>query len=176
MRDLPIVSPHGHTDPAWFATDENWTDATSLLLAPDHYLYRMLYSQGVDLDALAIPSRAGAPATDPRAAWRLFAGHYHLFRGTPSRLWLDHVFADVFGIEVALEAATADLYFDAIGEKLATDAFRPRALFDRFRIDFLATTEGAQDDLGSPPRDPPLGLARPGRHHLSPRRRDRRRA
>ncbi len=78
----------------------------------------------------------------------MFAGHYPLFRGTPSRLWLDHVFSDVFGIEVALEAATADLYFDAIGEKLATDTFRPRALFDRFRIDFLATTEGAQDDLG----------------------------
>ncbi|MGQ0661546.1 glucuronate isomerase [Sphingosinicella sp.] len=148
VRDLPIVSPHGHTDPAWFATDEHWIDATSLLLAPDHYLYRMLYSQGVDLDALAIPSRAGVPATDPRAAWRLFAGHYPLFRGTPSRIWLDHVFSDLFGIEVALEAATADLYFDTIGDRLATDAFRPRALFDRFRIEFLATTEGAQDDLG----------------------------
>jgi len=147
VRDLPIVSPHGHTDPAWFATDEHWTDATSLLLAPDHYLYRMLYSQGIALDALAIPARAGVPATDPRAAWRLFAGHYHLFRGTPSRLWLDHVFSDVFGMDVALEAATADLYFDRIGEALATDAFRPRALFDRFRIDFLATTEGAHDDL-----------------------------
>lgn len=147
VRDFPIVSPHGHTDPAWFATDDKWTDASSLLLAPDHYLYRMLYSQGVALDALAIPSRTGVPATDPRAAWRLFAGHYHLFRGTPSRLWLDHVFSEVFGIEVALETATADLYFDTIGEKLAMDAFRPRALFDRFRIDFLATTEGAQDDL-----------------------------
>lgn len=147
IADLPIVSPHGHTDPAWFATDANWTDATSLLLAPDHYLYRMLYSQGIALDDLAIPSKAGVPATDPRAAWRLFASHYHLFRGTPSRLWLDHVFAGVFGFDVALDATTADQYFDAIGEKLATDAFRPRALFDRFRIDFLATTEGAHDDL-----------------------------
>jgi len=147
VADSPIVSPHGHTDPLWFATDANWTDATSLLLAPDHYLYRMLYSQGVALDALAIPSRAGVPATDPRAAWRLFASNYHLFRGTPSRLWLDHVFSVVFGIGVALDASTADHYFDAIGEKLASDAFRPRALFDRFRIDFLATTEGAQDDL-----------------------------
>ena len=109
----------------------------------------MLYSQGIDLDALAIPRRDGVPATDPRAAWRLFAEHYHLFRGTPSRLWLDHVFAEVFGFDVALEAGTADLYFDAIGEKLATDAFRPRALFDRFSIDFLATTEGAQDDLAA---------------------------
>ncbi|MBN8814397.1 MAG: glucuronate isomerase [Sphingomonas sp.] len=147
IADLPIVSPHGHTDPSWFASDAKWTDATSLLLAPDHYIYRMLYSQGVELDALAIPRRSGIPATDPRASWRLFASNYHLFRGTPSRLWLDHVFAEVFGIDVALDASTADHYFDAIGESLATDAFRPRALFDRFRIDFLATTEGAQDDL-----------------------------
>ncbi|MGK6318297.1 glucuronate isomerase [Sphingomonas sp. DT-204] len=148
IAELPIVSPHGHTDPRWFAEDGPWTDATTLLLAPDHYLYRMLYSQGVALAALAVPDRKGAPATDPRAAWRLFAANYHLFRGTPSRLWLDHVFAEVFGIDVALEAATADQYYDAIGAALATDGFRPRALFDRFRIDFLATTEGAQDDLG----------------------------
>ena len=147
VADLPIVSPHGHTDPAWFATNEKWSDATSLLLAPDHYLYRMLYSQGVELDALRIPRLDGDPATAPRAAWRLLAGHDHLLRGTPARLWLDHVFAEVFGFGVALETSTADRYFDEIGEKLASDAFRPRALFDRFRIDFLATTEGAQDDL-----------------------------
>ncbi len=149
VADLPIVSPHGHTDPTWFATNDAWTDATTLLLAPDHYLYRMLYSQGIALDALGIPHKGGAPATDKRAAWRLFADHYHLFRGTPSRLWLDHVFAEVFGIDVALEGSTADHYFDAINAQLATEAFRPRALFDRFRIDFLATTEGAQDDLSA---------------------------
>jgi glucuronate isomerase len=146
---LPIVSPHGHTDPVWFADNAHWSDATTLLLAPDHYLYRMLYSQGVDLDALAIPRLGGVPATDPRAAWRVFADHYTLFRGTPSRLWLDHVFSDVFGIDVALESSTADQYFDVIGEKLASDAFRPRALFDRFGIEFLATTEGAHDDLAA---------------------------
>ncbi|WP_445190916.1 glucuronate isomerase [Sphingomonas sp. Tas61C01] len=144
---LPIISPHGHVDPTWFADNANWQDATSLLLAPDHYIYRMLYSQGVDLDALAIPRRDGTPATDPRAAWRLFADHYALFRGTPSRLWLDHVFAEVFGIDVALDTASADHYYDTINAALATPAFRPRALFDRFRIDFLATTEGAHDDL-----------------------------
>lgn len=147
VADLPIVSPHGHTDPAWFATDAPWTNATELLLAPDHYLYRMLYSQGIPVEALGVPAHGEAPATDPRAAWRLFAEHYHLFRGTPSRLWLDHVFAEVFGFDTALEGATADRYFDAIGEMLASDAFRPRALFDRFRIDFLATTEGAHDSL-----------------------------
>ena len=146
---LPIVSPHGHTEAGWFADDAAWSDATALLLAPDHYIFRMLYSQGVDLDALAIPSRAGVPATDPREAWRLFAQNVHLFRGTPSRLWLDHVFAEVFGFDVALDATTADLYYDTIAEKLASPAFRPRALFDRFKIDFLATTEGSQDDLGA---------------------------
>lgn len=147
VKDLPIVSPHGHTDPRWFATNEKWANATELLLAPDHYLFRMLYSQGVPLDHLGVPSRSGPSAADPREAWRLFASHYYLFRGTPSQLWLDHVFAEVFGLEVALEAATADLYFDRINEALATEAFRPRTLFDRFNIEFLATTEGADDPL-----------------------------
>ncbi len=148
IAGLPIISPHGHTDPAWFATDAPWDNATELLLAPDHYIFRMLYSQGVDLDALRVPRRDGVvPATDPRDAWRLFAGHYDLFRGTPSHLWLDHVFAEVFGLDRRLDAASADHYYDAINAALATDAFRPRALFERFNIDFLATTEGADDPL-----------------------------
>ncbi|AXJ94412.1 MULTISPECIES: glucuronate isomerase [unclassified Sphingomonas] len=144
---LPIVSPHGHTDPRWFASDEPWRNATELLLSPDHYIFRMLYSQGVPLAALGVPSREGAAATDPREAWRTFAAHYHLFRGTPSRLWLDHAFADVLGLDVQLESATADHYYDRIGELLATPSFRPRALFDRFGIEVLATTEGAEADL-----------------------------
>ncbi|MBN8843160.1 MAG: glucuronate isomerase [Sphingomonadales bacterium] len=147
VADLPIISPHGHTDPAWFATDAPWDNATELLLAPDHYVFRMLYSQGVDLDALRVPRRDGTPATDPREAWRLFAGNYHLFRGTPSRMWLDHVFAEVFGFDTLLDAANADDYYDRINASLATPAFRPRALFERFDIDFLATTEGADDPL-----------------------------
>ena len=149
VADLPIVSPHGHTDPRWFATDAPWRDATELLLAPDHYLFRMLYSQGVPLEALGVPARDGTPPTDPREAWRTFAAHYHLFRGTPSRLWLDHAFADVLGLDVRLEAATADHYYDHIAEQLATPAFRPRALFDRFGIELLATTDGADDDLSA---------------------------
>ena len=147
VADLPIVSPHGHTDPAWFATDAAWTNPTELLLAPDHYLYRMLYSQGLPLDRLGVASKAGQSSADPRAAWRLFADHYYLFRGTPSRIWLDHVFAEVFGIEVALEPATADLYYDRMMDSLSTPSFRPRALFDRFGIELLATTEGAHEEL-----------------------------
>jgi glucuronate isomerase len=142
VRDLPIISPHGHTDPEWFATDAAFSNATELLLAPDHYLYRMLYSQGIALERLGVGGTA-----DPREAWRIFASHQHLFRGTPSAMWLAHVFAEVFGFDVALEAGTADLYFDAINDKLATAAFRPRALFDRFNIEALATTESPSDSL-----------------------------
>ena len=147
VRDLPIISPHGHTDPAWFAYNEPFGNAVDLLLAPDHYLYRMLHSQGVPLDQLGVRSRRGAPVFDPRQAWRLFASHYALFRGTPSALWLDQVFADVFDLGVRLEAETADTYFDAIGAALASSAFRPRALFEKFNIEVLATTESPTDKL-----------------------------
>jgi glucuronate isomerase len=147
VADLPIVSPHGHTDPAWFAIDAPWTDAASLLLTPDHYLLRMLYSQGVSLEALGVSPRASALGAEPREAWRTFAAHQHLFRGTPSRQWLDYVFVEVFGLDQRLGPDTADLYFDRIGELLATPAFRPRALYERFGIELIATTEGADDDL-----------------------------
>ncbi|UKE73441.1 glucuronate isomerase [Xanthomonas graminis] len=145
---LPIVSPHGHTDPAWFAEDAAFANATELLLVPDHYVFRMLYSQGVDLDALGIPRADGSrAAVDPRAAWRVFAERFHLLRGTPSALWLNHVFHEVFGLRVRLDAASADLYYDRIGEALQTPAFRPRALFDRFGIEVIATTESPLDPL-----------------------------
>ncbi|HUG45653.1 MAG TPA: glucuronate isomerase, partial [Sphingomicrobium sp.] len=147
VAGLPILSPHGHTDPAWFATNEPWPNATELLLAPDHYLFRMLYSRGISLDRLGVPSRAGASNVDPREAWRLFASNFHLFRGTPSKLWLNHVFAEIFGLDVRLEAQTADRYYDVIGEALASPKFRPRALFERFGIEFLATTEGPEQEL-----------------------------
>ncbi|MES1200193.1 MAG: glucuronate isomerase [Pseudomonadota bacterium] len=147
VKDLPIISPHGHTDPAWFADNQNWTNASELLLTPDHYVFRMLYSQGVPLEKLGVPSRAGASSADPREAWRLLAKNFHLFRGTPSWLWLNHVFKMVFGFEHRLDADTADEYFDKIGAALATDAFKPRALFERFRIEVIATTESPTDTL-----------------------------
>jgi glucuronate isomerase len=148
IQNLPIVSPHGHTDPAWFADDAPFEDAVSLLLIPDHYLLRMLYSQGIALEALGLkPNDGGAYETDRRKIWRLFASHYHIFRGTPSRLWLNHTFASVFGIDRRLTPQTADHYYDVIAEKLATAAFRPRALFQRFNIEVIATTEGALDPL-----------------------------
>nr|WP_285840048.1 glucuronate isomerase [Sphingopyxis alaskensis] len=143
VAGLPIVSPHGHTDPAWFAGDAPFGNAAELLLHPDHYVFRMLYSQGVSLDALGI----GNADADPRESWRLFAENYHLFRATPSRMWMDWVFAEVFGFDVQLSAETSDLYYDRITEALAIDAFRPRALFDRFGIEVIATTESPLDSL-----------------------------
>src|SRR5690606_38606663 len=134
--------------PRWFADDEPFTNAAELLLTPDHYLFRMLFSQGIPLSELGVPRADGSkPEGDPRAFWRRFAAHYHLFRGTPSRLWLDWVFAEVFGLDVQLSAETADRYYETIGEKLASPGFRPRALFERFNIEVLATTESPVDDL-----------------------------
>lgn len=147
VKALPIISPHGHTDPAWFAYDQPFGNAAELLLTPDHYLFRMLYSQGVPLEQLGVKPADGGPVAAPREAWRRLAENIRLFRGTPSALWLDHVFAEVFGMEVRLEASTADLYFDRITEALQTAAFRPRALFERFNIALLATTESPSDDL-----------------------------
>jgi len=148
IRGLPILSPHGHTDPAWFATDAPFADPSSLLIVPDHYVFRMLYSQGVPLEALGVPTEDGSPVEgDPRRIWRSFAAHYHLFRGTPSRLWLDWVFAEVFGIDVRLEADTADLYYETIDAALNRPEFRPRALYDRFNIEAIATTETPLDPL-----------------------------
>ncbi len=143
VAGLPIISPHGHTDPEWWATDASFGNATELLLHPDHYVLRMLYSQGVPLEALGIRNADA----DPRESWRLFAERYHLFRGTPSRMWLDWVFAESFGLDVLLSAHTSDHYYDAITAKLATSAFRPRALFERYNIEVIATTENPLDDL-----------------------------
>jgi glucuronate isomerase len=148
VRDLPIVSPHGHTDPQWYADDAPFPDASALLIVPDHYVFRMLYSQGIPLEQVGIPRRDGGPVErDARKIWRTFAAHYHLFRGTPTRMWLDHAFRAEFGMEERLTAESADRYFDRINAMLATPAFRPRALFERFNIEVIATTESPLDPL-----------------------------
>jgi glucuronate isomerase len=151
IRALPIISPHGHTDPRWFAQDAAFGDPVSLLLTPDHYITRMLYSQGLSLQELGVPALDGEPsaAFDPRGIWRRFAAHYHLFRGTPSRLWLDWVLSAVFESEIPLAPANADRTYDRIAERLARPQFRPRALFERFGIEVLATTESPLDELAA---------------------------
>ena len=148
IRDLPIISPHGHTDPSWFANNEPFANPAELLITPDHYVFRMLFSQGVAMEDLGVPRADGGPVeTDSRAIWRRFAERYHLFHGTPSRIWHDWVYAEAFGIDVRLSAETADHYYDVIDAALKTEAFRPRALFERHNIEVLTTTESPIDTL-----------------------------
>jgi glucuronate isomerase len=148
VRDLPIISPHGHTDPSWFADNTPFADPAALFIIPDHYIFRMLYSQGVPLENLGVPRIDGGPVeTDPRKIWRLFAQNQHLLRGTPSRMWLDHAFHELLGVRERLCAENADRIYDHIDERLKSPEYRPRALYERFNIEVLATTEGALDDL-----------------------------
>ncbi len=148
VRGLPILSPHGHTDPAWFADNEPFPDPATLFIVPDHYIFRMLHSQGVPLEALGVPRRDGGPVeTDPRAIWRRFAQSYHLFRATPSRFWFEHALVEVFGVTDKLTAASADAIYDHVADRLRQPEFRPRALFERFGIEVLATTESPLDPL-----------------------------
>jgi glucuronate isomerase len=148
IKQLPIVSPHGHTDPQWYADNEPFSNASALLITPDHYVFRMLYSQGVRLEDLAIPRRDGGPVEqDARQIWRTFATNYRLFRGTPTRVWLDHAFHEVFGVRERLTPESADRFFDRINDCLTKPEFRPRALFERFNIEVMATTESPLDPL-----------------------------
>lgn len=148
IAELPIISPHGHTDPSWFATNMAFTNPTELLILPDHYVLRMLYSQGVSMETLGVKPKDGAEyETDPRKVWQTFAHHFYLFAGTPSRIWWDHVLADVFDAPIPLSPENADQVYDIIDASLKTEAFKPRALLDRFNISLIATTEGALDDL-----------------------------
>jgi glucuronate isomerase len=148
IKNLPIISPHGHTDPSWYAENKPFPDPSQLLIVPDHYIFRMLFSQGVKLEDLGVPTLDGAPVeSDGRRIWRRFAENYYLFRGTPTRLWLDYTFANLFGLSAPLTPSNADDCYDAIAALLATDAFRPRALFERFNIEAISTTDSALDDL-----------------------------
>jgi glucuronate isomerase len=144
VRNLPIISPHGHTQAAWFAQNQPFPNPAKLLVQPDHYVFRMLYSQGVTLEELEIGVEE---MKNPRQVWRIFARHFSLFRGTPSWLWLNFVFQEVFGLTERFGEKTADFYYDAIAEKLAQPEFRPRALFDRFNIEVLSTTDSPLDSL-----------------------------
>ncbi len=148
VKDAPIISPHGHTDPKWFADNQAFADPATLFVVPDHYVFRMLYSQGVALEALGVPRiDGGAVETDPRKIWRLFAAHWYLFHGTPTRLWLDHAFSTLFDVNETLSSANADRIYDQIAERLLRPEYRPRALFERFNIEVIATTESALDPL-----------------------------
>ena len=148
VKDLPIVSPHGHVDAGLFVENAPFPNPTDLFLTPDHYLYRMLYSQGVSMDALGVPRADGSrEERDGRKAWQIFADHYHLFAGTPSRAWLDYEFEVVLGVRMPLNGSTAQSVYDQIMATLQKPEFRPRALYERFKIEALATTDAATDEL-----------------------------
>lgn len=148
VEHLPLICPHGHTDPAWFDQNLPFSDPAELLIIPDHYIVRMLVSQGIGHAQLGVPTLDGSPVnTDSREIWRLFAEHYYLFRATPVRHWMDHTLETLFGIEAPLSADMADQSYDLIADALATDGFKPRALFEKFNIELLATTDSCLDDL-----------------------------
>jgi len=149
IAHLPIISPHGHVDPRLFA-DENASFGTpaDLLIIPDHYVFRMLYSQGIPLENLGIPRRDGGPTEkDHRKVWQIFANHFYLFRGTPTGVWLADELNNVFGIEEKLTGRNAQSIYDQIEAKLKLPEFRPRALFKRFNIEVMCTTDAATDPL-----------------------------
>jgi glucuronate isomerase len=148
VADQPLVCPHGHVDARILAEDTPFPDPAALLVIPDHYLLRMLYSYGVPLEALGVPRLDGAPVErNPRRIWQLFADHVHLFRGTPSGAWLADELSSVFGIDDRLDSASAMRIYDRIADRLVSPAFRPRTLFERFNIEVLCTTDAAGDSL-----------------------------
>jgi glucuronate isomerase len=149
-RALPIVSPHGHVDAAVLARNDSFADPASLIITPDHYILRMLYSRGVALESLGVAPIDGKPPNaekDPRRIWQTFADNWKLFRATPTRAWLEYELREVFGIERELDSVSAQQVYDAIMERLRSSEFRPRALFKRFKIEVLATTDKASDTL-----------------------------
>jgi glucuronate isomerase len=149
VAGLPIISPHGHVDPAILADDEPFGDPANLLVVPDHYVTRLLHSHGIPLDALGVPPGAPVGTATPREIWRTFCSHFWAFRGTPSRYWLEEELVSVFGVGVRPSAATADELFDQLTERLAAPDCRPRALYERFGIEVLATTDDPASDLGA---------------------------
>ena len=146
VKDLPIISPHGHVDPRILLDDIPFRDPAQLFVTPDHYVTRLLHASGVSLDALGVGQGPLSEAA-AREAWRLLCSHWHVYRATPVRHWLESELADIFGVTVRPSAATADAIYDHLAERLALEAYRPRALFDRFRISVMATTDDPCDDL-----------------------------
>jgi glucuronate isomerase len=148
VRDLPILSPHGHVDPRLLLHDEPFADPASLLVTPDHYVTRLLHASGVPLDALGV-GRGQLAEAEAREVWRLLCSHWDVYRGTPVRYWLEAELAEIFEVSVRPSAQTADAIYDQLADRLAKDGYRPRALYDRFRIQVLATTDDPCDDLSA---------------------------
>src|SRR5258708_32962277 len=147
--DLPLICPHGHVDPRMFADpDYSFGSPADLLIIPDHYIYRMLYSHGISLESLGVPRIDGGEVeTDHRKIWQIFADHFYLFRGTPTGVWLAQELHDLFGVQAKLSGKNAQEIYDHITGLLATPDFRPRELFERFNVQRLCTTDAATSSL-----------------------------
>jgi glucuronate isomerase len=148
MKEFPILSPHGHIDPKVILENKAFANPVELLVTPDHYITRMLYSQGVSYESLGIPKKDGSPAeVDPKVVWRILGANWHLFRGTPSRIWVQEILYTLFGIDEVLDKENADRLYEVIDSKLKSSEFLPQALFNKFNIEVLATTDATADDL-----------------------------
>jgi len=148
VRNLPIVCPHGHVDPRLFADNRPFPGPAELMIIPDHYVFRMLYSQGIPFESLGVPRTYGVPVErDMRKIWQIFGEHFHLFAGTPSGVWLSHELSSVFGVAEKLTGESAQRIYDHIQDRLLSPEFLPRALYDRFGIEVLTTTDAATDTL-----------------------------
>jgi glucuronate isomerase len=141
VAGAPIISPHGHVDPHLLLDDAPFPDPAELLLRHDHYVTRLLHASGVSYDEVL------ADGASPRLAWRRLCEHWDAFQGTASGYWLRHELGELFGITMELSAEVADQTYDAISARLEDPGFRPRALFSRFGIEVLATTDDPLDDL-----------------------------
>ena len=148
VRELPLISPHGHVDPRLLLDDEPFPDPAALFVTPDHYVTRLLHADGVGLEELGV-GRGPLPEDAARAAWRRLCERWHLFAGTPVRLWLEAELGEIFGVGARPAAQTADAIYDQVAERLREDAYRPRALFERFGIAVLATTDDPASDLAA---------------------------
>jgi glucuronate isomerase len=149
VKDLPLVCPHGHVPPSLLA-DQDATLGTpaELFVIPDHYVFRMLYSRGVPMEDLGVPTLDGAPVeTDHRRIWQRFCENFHLFRGTPTGLWLSDELINVFGVTEKPSAESAQRIYDYLEERLSSPEYSPRTLFERFDVEVLCTTDAAEDGL-----------------------------
>lgn len=149
VKDLPLICPHGHVDPRLFS-DPNYQfgSPVDLLIIPDHYIFRMMYSQGIPMEAMGIPRKDDQPVeTNHPKIWQLICDNWHVFRGTPTGIWIRDELADVFGITEKMNSVNAQAIYNAIDAKIKSPEFQPRQLFKSFNIEVLATTDTATDTL-----------------------------
>ncbi|HVD54396.1 MAG TPA: glucuronate isomerase, partial [Propionibacteriaceae bacterium] len=148
VAELPIISPHGHVPPQWLAEDVPFTNPTTLFITPDHYVNRLLHAHGVELAKLGV-GQESMTEEQSREAFKILCSNWSIYRGTPVRLWLETQLADIFDVRVQPSAETSDQIYDQIAERLGSEEFKPRALYKRFDIELLATTDDPCDDLSA---------------------------